>query len=620
MPPLGSGVVGFIQSDVMDRCVMDPTGSPHLGARLHTPCVLSGQKPILKAPPLTSRHHRQVELLVFPTQPHSSLPGAHPRDPLEGMRREDAAAEHTLRWLGGDEVRKALAKSSPNLSQLGWREAVDRLREGVTATYQCTTTTKSGAPASEHRLFFAPDGTVRLLDHPVNTTDGALHTALGVEGRHVFSSTDYDLSTMVPLHVLGAPIPGCVRAALWLTGTQDDPTGLGATLGETLNLTSDFTAKYRSRHLPVLYAAVAWAQHSFWPRGAGQRLLEPGVTPRLLRAWADAGWTVNDALQWLRNGATLTVANMWGEAGDTSVRAARLAGLGQLPVISEQPWLDAGFAPGESDPWHARKEFGQIPQLSPVEAYEWHRHRVRPNSVRDFKNLPASEADAVEVSLKRRGLRSARLPDGTYRPMLVPTLQRALEWTTAGVPSEMVLSWCNTLGVDDTALQTAFEWSRIIPAPEYATITDWNTLHPDTPLTPADVARLRRIGMATDGTNMGRLITSGLSNNDILRPVQMLVAGKRWHGRSLRNHLTTAATTSSGSGETGAWVKDSKTVQNILDGQWDRVIFTLKSIWASENRTTWRVVIDWHLTNPTPPPPYRSGIDQPSGPSTGATN
>jgi hypothetical protein len=424
------------------------------------------------------------------------------------------------------------------------------------------------------------------------------------------TSNTLDLDALQTLHALGAPIPACERIALWLVHANTDPLGPGALVGDTFDLTHGWLSKHRFAYTSTLYAAVMWAQEPTWPRGAGQRFLNHGITPAALRAWVARGWTVHDAAEWLARSVPFDRAELWRAAGDTSARAARLAGLGEEPSVAEQDWIAVGFAPGESDQWRARSEYGRIPRLQPAEAYEWHRHGVVPNSVYDFERLPVTPEEAAEATEEWHRKSASRRRDGSHFPGRIPTRQRALEWTSAGVPSEMVLSWCRKVGDDDAALAAALEWARIIPAAEYALVADWNTAHPDARLTSEHVTRLRRLGLATHGENMSRLIATGLDNTDILRPITMLPAGKRWLGLDLRRHLTEAATLHNErtkAGRPGSWEANSKAPEQILTGKWDRIAWSLRGIWHPNNVQTWRHVIDWFATDPTPPPPYGSG-------------
>lgn len=418
-------------------------------------------------------------------------------------------------------------------------------------------------------------------------------------------STDLDLGGVQTMHALGAGIPSCERVVLWMAQAHADPLGRGRDVGQFFGLTDGWLSAHQFGYVPTLYAAVMWAQEPFWPRGAGQRFLAHGITPANLRAWGSRGWTVHQTVDWLRAGARFEIAEQWRAVGDISTRAARLAGFGEVPNVSEQPWLDAGFAPGESDAWRTRPIRGRVGILPPDEAYEWHRHGVVPNSVYDFERLPTTAEEAEAKTAQWMSLKTAKRPDGTKFPGRVPTRQRALEWSAAGVPSEVVLAWCRKVGDDDTALAAALEWSRVLPAAEYTVIEQWNRTHPQAVLTCDQVARLRRLGVVTDGENMSRILATGLSNTNLLRPVLML-SGKRWLGIDLRHHFTAAAkqhVEDEKEGRPTAWEVRAATPQHILDGRWNLVGHSMRSVWDRGNVGTWRHYLDWLETNPTPPPP-----------------
>lgn len=530
----------------------------------------------------------------------ASAPGMQTAtDPLDVIRHEDAPVTKSLHALLDHATREAFSLHTPgvNPAPLGWPDAVQKIATGVTVTLDCGPTPRQ---RERHRLRFLPDGTITLLNHHGQHStdlDLAAMTAL-----HTLQAEDpAEQTALETMHALGARVSSCAMVALWLTGTQSEPGSALAQAGETFEVTTTYMGRRRYGALRNLYAAVAWAQHPFWPRGAGPRFFAHGITPTVLRRWVDAGWTVHDAVDWLSQGVTFPIAEQWRTAGMTGRRAARLAGVGELPD-SEAPWLAVGFEVGESDPWRARTQYGQIPRLEPEEAFFWHSRGVRPNSVRDFEALADDEAGAAEQTRKRLGRFPALAKDGVVRCVAMPTRDRALEWTVAGVPSEMVLSWCTSIGTDDTALALALQWCRILPARQFLTISDWNHTHPDQSLQPAEVARLRRLGMATHGEAMGR--ATAYSSTDLMRPVQMLVAGKRWYGRDLRRALTEAALAQMDTG-TGYWTSTAMP-EAILAGNWRRVENTLRNIWDGHNAETWRVVLDWLDTNPTPPAPYRT--------------
>lgn len=540
--------------------------------------------------------------------------GASSGDALDSIRAEDADPSYTLVRLCDEDTSKALLHRTVglNIRDFTWSHAVQQIAAGITVTLDC-----GSIPAKRfrHRLRLHPDGTITLLDHTVADSSGEAHgqhsDALDLDALtalHTMHAADAEAdAALQTMRALGAEVPDCAKVALWLTGTQADPASPLADAGETFGVATGWMARYRFAALRNLYTAVAWAQHPFWPRGAGQRFLNHGITPTILRRWADAGWTVHDAITWLSEGATLPAAEQWRAAGMTDRRAARLAAVGELPD-SEDPWLEAGFAPGESDQWRARKEYGQIPRLDPDEAYYWHRHGVRPNSVRDFKALAIDETGAGGQTHPRPGLASMKNTDAATRGGARPTRQRALEWTAAGVPSDLVLAWCTTIGTDDTALALTLEWHPTVPAGQFPSIANWNNTHPHATLQPDDVARLRRLGIAADAETMSR--AAAHSSEALLRPVQMLVAGKRWYGRDLRRALTDAAAEAARTPSSGPWKPLSTMPQTILDGGWERVERSLRSIWDGDNTATWRVVLDWLDTKPTPPAPYRNAPNQ----------
>lgn len=531
---------------------------------------------------------------------HSPAPApaeGSPADPFDAIRREDAPASRTLLDLCNNDTGRALLHRTfrLNIRDFTWSHAVQQLAAGVTVTSPCG----PSGQREEHRLTFHPDGTITLVNHNGQHSSDLDLDAL--TALHTLSADDpAEQAALHTMRALGADVPECAKVALWLIGLQADPDSALARAGETFEVTTTWVGRHRYAPLLPLYAAVAWAQESFWPRGAGHRYLPHGITPHRLRTWCQAGWSVHDAIDWLGTGVSLPLAEQWRAAGRTDARSRRLAAVGEHPD-TEDAWLQAGFAVGESDPWRARKEYGKIPRLEPDEAFYWHRHRVRPNSVGDFKALAVDEAAATAQSRKRWHTLPAALP-GMDRA--VPTLQRALEWTQAGVPSDLVLAWCGQFGTSDTALAWAREWGDIMTAFQFTSIAQWNLAHPHAPLLHADVARLQRIGFAVHAETMAK--AAPFPNEALLRPVEMLVTGKRWHGRDLRRALTEAATAHVAHPQTGRWAEASALPQAILDGEWKRVHRILRGRWSEDNPASWGVVLDWLATNPTPPAPYRA--------------
>jgi hypothetical protein len=516
---------------------------------------------------------------------------------------------------------------------LTYAEAITKFRDGIDITVWCNEQVPAGpvqtplgstvrAARTErvrHTLRLHPDGTITMLDH----TDYTIPAG--------GSSDDLDLDSEMFLKSLGTRLPACVQTVLWLITEQRDPTSysrLRKTFGVNPNMGTQ--SPFRAR---VLYAAVAWAQRDTWPVDAYNKFLNAGTTPRILSHWVSHGWTVHDAVAFLNKHAPFDIAEQWRLNGDTSARAARLAGKGEVPA-DEEPWIAAGFAPTESDQWRTHEQYG-MDAFTPEVAWQWHSQGVMPNSVRDFTALPASEDEAAYRQARPR----PRFSNHTHND---PPLSTALAWSSAGMRSDLVLAWYRKFGDN---LPLALEWAEKVPVGEYHKIAEWNDVHPEAPISPEQVYRMRRLGIPYDGDLMGRLVAEGITIEQILRPLHMLPAGKRWLGIELRSvleaHIRESRAAEVIAEEQADRERAEATLVNdqiiaeaeaagttlkplpqpnsrmdaprkrvtayealttaIDNDNWTEVVQRLRNPWWS---TLWRVYIDWLCTHPTPPPPW----------------
>lgn len=487
---------------------------------------------------------------------------------LPAIRPEKTFPAQTLVRLYGWEF-SMLTKDGKVPSWVGalpWPQAVARLRDGVEVTIQCTESGKShynSEARQDHRLYLHPDGTVTMIDHPQQTTPVGGHSA------HL------DLDAWTVLHRLGAAVPTCVKMAVGLHAESLDPVeGLKVSAALGVQVKNSY---WPGRHVRPMWAAVAWAQQDVWPRAAWSRFLGAGITPAALSYWIERGWSVTDAVLFMYRHAPFDVAEQWRVSGDLTKQAAVLAGQGEFPD-DEQPWLDAGFAPGEAYRWMTASahRWGSRPGREPAVALMWHRARVLPKQVNDFEALdPTKETIA------------------TGRALVRPSRETAMDWSRAGVPSDVVLTWYHHLHQTPHALETALAWSRTVPAAQYQGIADWNTDHPDDPLTPMFVASMARFGLTNTADIMGAVLINKVDPAVLSQVLGMIPQTKRWLGLQARSVLATVPTP-------GSNPNVSTFAARMEAGEWDKVTATLRNSPAFA-RDHWLALIEWLATDPTPP-------------------
>lgn len=508
---------------------------------------------------------------------------------LPPYKPEKAPPSQPLRTLYGYEYSFLLAASVPTEKAFAAAPVTaESLRDGLEVIVDCDGVTSvellqrlpaySNHRQGKHRLRIEPDGHIILLDHPEYTSPPGGH------------SSTLDLANEMFLYSMGADTPPCVRVALCLIAEQLDPSQDWAPLlGFTPShrAVATYYGNYRTKSL---YASVAWAQQPTWPADAAHRYLNSGTTPQVLAYWVEHGWTVEEAVMFLGQKATFTVAERWRAVGDTTRRAAVLAGLGQVPA-DEQPWLDLGFGPGEADQWRMPPTYGA--KFTPDEAFYWHRHGISRTVAKDYRSFPKTNEEAE----RHNATRPAKGP-GVQAAEWMPRigLPRALAWVQAGVPAHLVLSWYRTVGDD---LPTVLTWSGVIPARAYPAFRDHNATAPN-PITPTHIADLRRIHIPRDPSIIGIAVEAGLTAADIDRPINMAVHGKRWLGIELRKVINTTIverhqTDPARDGD--PW--GARMLQAIADDNWASVIFQLRNPYIGS--PLWKPVLTWLSTHPTPP-------------------
>lgn len=281
------------------------------------------------------------------------------------------------------------------------------------------------------------------------------------------------------LVALGSQMCACVAAAVCLPTRRRVPRN---TLG-------GWTAV--DTRLRVLHAAVAWAQHpdTPWSPSWAQARLRYGITPAVEAQWVADGWDPEVALRFQQQRVPLSVARAWREAGDTTARAAKLAARGERPD-DEAAWARAGFRPGASAKW---RRFPYPPEV----AFEWEQAGVAPTMVEAL--LQADRAGWMPLAEAKR-------------------------WCRAGVRSREVGGWYQHTGGN---LDVALAWQGTgVPASTYREVREWNTTHPDHPLTPAVVAAYHRAGLTgTDPNLIGRALTYRVSPEAVAEAVAGLRAG-----------------------------------------------------------------------------------------------
>lgn len=481
------------------------------------------------------------------------------------------------------------------VTELTWPDLVHRIRSGVTVSNWCRHTATAQTPVSaneRHRLFLHPDGTITMLDHPGHTNPAGGHSA------------DLDVEAEQFLMALGRPAPACVRMVLWLIGSQLDPAH-SLDLAHRLDLTAptapgSLTAA--AVNARAWYAAVAWAQPpvphehpapgldgtEHWPAQAWSHYLKPGITPRILAHWVQNGWKTNDALAFLRHGASYETAQQWRLAGQTSARAALQAGRGNTPA-DDLPWTAVGFTPAESDPWRTTRTWGHGP-ISPEDAWHLHSHHVAPHSLQEFRSLPTTETEAIEAETYSRRLRSRA--GRTFHPD--PTLGRALEWTAAGVPSWQILPWVRAIGDSPAALAAALTWVTHIHPRAYPSIEAWNQAHPEALLTVENTTGYLRNHVPADGNLLGPLVAAGVTAREVARPLDMAIHGKRWLGIEARMVLDDAAATTGAPGLSHRLIADA-----IAKDDWAWVVADMRTPW--KRSPLWEHYLSWVCTQPTTP-------------------
>lgn len=365
-----------------------------------------------------------------------------------------AAEDHRTRYAladrhGGNDLRNAVKVHWKKATFTTWDEAVAELRDGVTITMSCfnrqegTRGSANGPTWGTHKVRLNPDGTLGLLNHPGLVVDA-------------------DAELM--LFALGGAMRSCVAAAIHLPTRKPVPG----------SLPSHHMLNTRVR---TLYTAVAWAQRPdhVWTPEFGQSYLRYGITPLVLDEWLADGWAEPEALRFLHEFADRSVANAWREAGETTHRAARMAGLGQYPN-EDARWVAAGFTAAQSARW---RKFN----YSPEEAFGWHAHRIPPTLAADFQ--------------RRAGMHGN------------PELDLIKQWCAAGVPASDMLAWYRETNGD---LSEALDWKQALKAWQYGKFRDWNQRRPGSVLSAAQVKGYTKVGFPRDNPEqMWTAINAGVT-------------------------------------------------------------------------------------------------------------
>ena len=257
-------------------------------------------------------------------------------------------------------------------------EVVEELRGGITATINCRA--RGRRSTSSHRIRFAPDGSIDLLNH-VGDVDEAAERVLSA---------------------LGSPMGACTAVALCFPA-RCEVANVGLSGGARQPLDG---------RLRMLWAAVSWAQDpaTVWTPELVDTTLRYGVSLPEARRWVDAGWDLGAARHFWKEWVSFEAAEQWRRAGRTNRSAAIAAGLGEAPE-GDQQWLDAGFTLTKAARWRKTSD------LTPDEAFMWESLGCPPKEVVNLKRLPR------------------------YTPGL--TFDTILEWCRAGVPSRAttIRSW-----------------------------------------------------------------------------------------------------------------------------------------------------------------------------------
>ena len=291
--------------------------------------------------------------------------------------------------LGGYSLGSALAVMAKDSVFYDPESLLEYLRPGVTVRVRCATHARG--TWRNHKVTINPDGTIDAHDHPADTY---------LEGEFL-------------LGALADFMPACLMIAHVVPQHLSTP-----------KFYSAGRQSLDSRFRP-LYAAVMWAQDpdADWSMIRDLDLLRLHVTPDVMGRWHEAGFTTAQAVPFWATGAALAQSLPWLEAGKTDKRAARLALDGALPD-SDSAWVAAGFSPSAAQGWR------RSTNLSPVEAFVWHR---RGFTLTAYKNLQNP----------RRG--QERLDPATM-----------FAWADAGLHGADVERWYRVTGAD---LDTALYWS-----------------------------------------------------------------------------------------------------------------------------------------------------------------
>ena len=293
-----------------------------------------------------------------------------------------------------------------------WDQVVNALSEGITVTMRCCTyeapETRDGAPRGAtrpamnryrtHRLHFAPDGSVALLDHPeievqdwMRSTEEVMN-ALSDGGYQTMDCLNVALSFPDRLPPLTPfPVPGNRNPLFALT----------------------FGAKLR-----VLHTLVAWAQEpdllrNITPR-QGQSALRWGITPAMLREYTDAGWTADKAIPWLQWRVDLPTATRWRDAGRSTKADAVRCAHGETP---ESGWTAVGLSASEAVRWQT------IPGMTPSDAAQWQDLGFTPTQTQAFL--------------------SHNHNTGSMAPDFLANLAEARRWREANVEPRDILTWAH---------------------------------------------------------------------------------------------------------------------------------------------------------------------------------
>lgn len=360
--------------------------------------------------------------MSYPRRSVNPMPSASPAELARRASRDHLFS--VLRPGVGDEFARGVKTYLPRIPGTTVDEVVETLAEGVTVSIRCYETGSNSAPT--HKIRFAPDGTVTLLNHPEPS----------IEGEKM-------------LMALGHTPVTCVAVAMFLPDRLPIP--------RSIPMHQAINNRLRAVHAAIQWAAEAGPSRSVWEPGFSTNYLRWGITPHEMRRWRAAGWDDHKALPWQQSMVELDLANKWRDANRTTQRDIKLARRGEVPH-DEHEWTSAGF------PSVAASSKWRHSGMSPREAFSWYETGANPTLVSHLR----------DSRLTRRAQ-----PLATDRNLLTT-------WLSAGVGPSLVVNWFTETDGD---LAESAKWAPVLGAnlSAYHAVRSWRTEPDPLNVTPEQV-------------------------------------------------------------------------------------------------------------------------------------